>query len=380
MTDMDTNPLPPRAPTVVDVDLGERSYEIMIGRDLVDTVGAELARRLPGSRVAIVTDETVAEHHLHRVVNSLDAAGIEHVTVVVPPGESSKSFPAFETVVEALLEARIERNDVVLAFGGGVVGDLAGFASGTVLRGIRFVQVPTTLLSQVDSSIGGKTGINTAHGKNLVGVFHQPSFVLADSGILDSLPERQFNAGYAEVAKCGLIGAPDFFAWLETNWRAVAAGWPEREEAIANACRAKAAIVAADEREGGVRALLNLGHTFGHALEAATGYSGRLLHGEGVSIGMVLAFGLSARLGYCKPSDVKRVVAHLSDVGLPTRISDIPGERMNADTLMALMAQDKKVSRGRLIFILVKGIGRAFISKDVPSDTVRKFLEESLRH
>ena len=358
MTDMDTNPLPPRAPTVVDVDLGERSYEIMIGRDLVDTVGAELARRLPGSRVAIVTDETVAEHHLHRVVNSLDAAGIEHVTVVVPPGESSKSFPAFETVVEALLEARIERNDVVLAFGGGVVGDLAGFASGTVLRGIRFVQVPTTLLSQVDSSIGGKTGINTAHGKNLVGVFHQPSFVLADSGILDSLPERQFNAGYAEVAKCGLIGAPDFFAWLETNWRAVAA----------------------DEREGGVRALLNLGHTFGHALEAATGYSGRLLHGEGVSIGMVLAFGLSARLGYCKPSDVKRVVAHLSDVGLPTRISDIPGERMNADTLMALMAQDKKVSRGRLIFILVKGIGRAFISKDVPSDTVRKFLEESLRH
>jgi 3-dehydroquinate synthase len=217
-------------------------------------------------------------------------------------------------------------------------------------------------------------------GKNLVGLFNQPEFVLADAGILDSLPPRVFNAGYAEVAKYGLIGDARFFAWLETNWRAVAAGWPEREHAIASACRAKAAIVAADEREGGIRALLNLGHTFGHALEAATGYSGRLLHGEGVSIGMVLAFGLSAKLGYCRSDDVRRVVAHLADVGLPTRISQIPGERPDIDTLMGLMAQDKKVSRGKITFILAKGIGRAFIAKDVPIDAVRRFLEESTRH
>jgi 3-dehydroquinate synthase len=338
MTDPLTN-LPRRPPTIVKVELGERSYEILIGRDLIDTVGHELATRLPSARMAIVTDETVAEHHLHRLTASLDFADIEYVSIVVPPGEGSKSFAAYETVLEALLEARIERNDVVLAFGGGVIGDLAGFAAGTVLRGIRFVQLPTSLLAQVDSSIGGKTGINTAHGKNLVGAFHQPSFVLSDSGILDSLPEREFNAGYAEVAKCGLIGAPDFFAWLETNWRAVAAGWPEREQAIASACRAKAAIVAADEREGGIRALLNLGHTFGHALEASAGYNGRLLHGEAVSIGMVLAFGLSAKLGHCKPDDVKRVEAHLKDVGLPTRIAQIPGGGFDVDTLMDLMAQ-----------------------------------------
>jgi 3-dehydroquinate synthase len=371
--------LPRRPPTNVRVELGDRSYDIMIGRDLIDTVGHELSTRLPGARMAIVTDETVAEHHLHRLTASLDFADIEYVAIVVPPGEGSKSFAAYETVVEALLEARIERNDVVLAFGGGVIGDLAGFAAGTVLRGIPFVQLPTSLLAQVDSSIGGKTGINTAHGKNLAGVFHQPRFVLADSGILDSLPEREFNAGYAEVAKCGLIGAPDFFTWLESNWRAVAAGWPEREQAIASACRAKAAIVAADEREGGIRALLNLGHTFGHALEAAAGYTGRLLHGEGVSIGMALAFGLSARLGHCKKEDVKRVEAHLKDVGLPTRISQIPGGGFDVDTLMDLMAQDKKVSRGKLTFILVKGIGRAFIAKDVPVDTVKEFLSEQMR-
>jgi len=371
--------LPRRPPTSVHVELGSRSYDILIGRDLIDTVGHELAQRLPKARMAIVTDETVAEHHLNRLTASLDFADIEYVTIVVPPGEGSKSFAALETVIEALLEARIERNDVVLAFGGGVVGDLAGFAAGTVLRGIRFVQLPTTLLAQVDSSIGGKTGINTTHGKNLVGVFHQPSFVLSDSGILDSLPEREFNAGYAEVAKCGLIGAPDFFTWLESNWRAVAAGWPEREQAIASACRAKAAIVAADERESGVRALLNFGHTFGHALEASAGYNGRLLHGEGVSIGMVLAFGLSAKLGHCKPEDVKRVVAHLKDVGLPTRISEIPGGGFDVDALMGLMAQDKKVSRGKLTFILVKGIGRAFIAKDVPVETVKEFLSEQMR-
>jgi 3-dehydroquinate synthase len=378
MSDPVPNP-PRRPPTTVTVELGPRSYDILIGRDIIDTAGHQIAERLPGARMAIVTDQTVADHHLRTLTNSLDFANVEYVAIVVPPGEGSKSFTAFETVIEALLEARIERSDAVLALGGGVVGDLAGFAAGTVLRGIRFVQVPTTLLAQVDSSIGGKTGINTGHGKNLVGVFHQPNFVLADSGVLDSLPDREFNAGYAEVAKCGMIGAPDFFTWLETNWRAVAAGWPEREQAIAVACRAKAAIVTADERESGVRALLNLGHTFGHALEAATGYSGRLLHGEAVSIGMVLAFGLSAKLGHCKPDDVKRVVAHLADVGLPTRIGQIPGQRLDVDTLMELMAQDKKVSRGKLTFILVKGIGRAFIAKDVPADAVKEFLSEQMR-
>lgn len=367
-----------RTPTTVSVDLGERSYDILIGRDIIDRAGAEIAARLPGARMAIVTDANVADSHLRTLTRSLDAADVEYVSIVVPPGEGTKSFAAFETVIEALLEARIERSDAVLALGGGVVGDLAGFAAGTVLRGIRFVQMPTSLLAQVDSSIGGKTGINTSHGKNLVGVFHQPSFVLADSGVLDSLPEREFNAGYAEVAKCGLIGAPDFFGWLESNWRAVAAGWPEREQAIASACMAKAAIVAADERESGVRALLNLGHTFGHALEAAAGYSGRLLHGEGVSIGMVLAFGLSEKLGHCTRADVDRVVAHLSEVGLPTRISQIPGEGFGVDELMALMAQDKKVKRGRLTFILAKGIGRAFIAGDVPIETVRSFLEEQI--
>lgn len=372
-------PSPTKRPaTIVTVELGPRSYDILIGRDIIDAAGRQIAERLPGARMAIVTDENVADHHLRPLTQSLEAAGVEHVAIVVPPGEGSKSFAALETVLEALLEARIERSDAVLALGGGVVGDLAGFAAGTVLRGIRLVQVPTTLLAQVDSSIGGKTGINTSHGKNLVGVFHQPSFVLADTGVLDSLPEREFNAGYAEVAKCGLIGAPDFFKWLETNWRAVAAGWPEREHAIAVACRAKAAIVTADERESGVRALLNLGHTFGHALEAATGYSDRLLHGEGVSIGMVLAFGLSAKLGHCKPDDVERVEAHLKEVGLPTRIGEIPGGGIDADTLLSHMAQDKKVKRGKLTFILAKGIGRAFIASDVPVDKVKAFLVESI--
>jgi 3-dehydroquinate synthase len=367
-----------RPPTIVTVDLGPRSYDIVIGRDIIDTAGHQIAERLPGARMAIVTDETVAELLLRQLTQSLDFAGIEHVSIVVPPGEGSKSFAALETVIDALLEARIERSDAVLALGGGVVGDLAGFAAGVVLRGIRLVQMPTTLLAQVDSSIGGKTGINMPQGKNLVGVFHQPSFVLADAGVLDSLPERAFNAGYAEVAKCGLIGAPDFFKWLETNWRAVAAGWPEREQAIAVACRAKAAIVAADERENGVRALLNLGHTFGHALEAATGYSDRLLHGEAVAIGMVLAFGFSARLGHCTVEDAKRVEKHLAEVGLPTRIAQIPGERLAAEALMELMAADKKVRRGKLTFILVRGIGRAFIANDVPADKVKAFLDEAI--
>ena len=365
-------------PTRVTVDLGARSYDILIGRNVLEAAGAEIARRLPGARVAIVTDETVADLHLTPLAASLAAAGIDHVTVAVKPGEGSKSFATLETVVDALLAARMERRDAVLALGGGVVGDLAGFAAGVTLRGMHFVQVPTTLLAQVDSSVGGKTGINTPRGKNLVGLFHQPDLVLADAGVLDSLPPRTFNAGYAEVAKYGLINDADFFAWLEMNWRAVAAGWPERDHAIAVACRAKAATVAADERESGERALLNLGHTFGHALEAATGFSDRLVHGEAVAIGMVLAHRFSARMNLCSPDDGIRVAKHLAEVGLPTRIADIPGERPDVETLMAAIARDKKVSRGRLTFILTRGIGEAFIANDVAPSAVETFLADEL--
>ncbi|MCB1503019.1 MAG: 3-dehydroquinate synthase [Bauldia sp.] len=370
----------PRSPTTVVVDLGDRSYDILIGRDIIDRAGGEIAERLPGARMAIVTDANVADTHLRTLTRSLEAADVEYVSIVVPPGEGTKSFAAFETVIEALLEARIERSDAVLALGGGVVGDLAGFAAGTVLRGIRFVQMPTSLLAQVDSSVGGKTGINSTLGKNLVGAFHQPKLVLADIDLLDTLAERDFRAGYAEVVKYGLLGDAGFFDWLEAEGGRLAAGdSAARTRAVRRSCEMKVDLVVRDETEQGDRALLNLGHTFGHALEAAAGYSGRLLHGEGVSIGMVLAFGLSEKLGHCTRADVERVIAHLSDVGLPTRISQIPGKRFTADELMALMAQDKKVKRGRLTFILVKGIGRAFIASDVPIETVQSFLEESLR-
>ena len=367
------------SPTVVTVDLGSRSYDILIGRGVLERVGMELARRMPGRRVAVVTDETVARFHLNTLSASLSAAEIAFTTITVPPGEKSKSFETLTTVVDGILGARVERSDLVVAFGGGVVGDLAGFAAAIVRRGVRVVQIPTTLLAQVDSSVGGKTGINTGRGKNLVGTFHQPSLVLADAGVLDSLTPRVFNAGYAEVVKYGLLGDAAFFVWLEENWRAVVAGWPERDKAIAIACRGKAATVAADEHEeNGTRALLNLGHTFGHALEAATGYSDRLLHGEAVSIGTVLAFAFSARQGLCSPDDTKRVVGHLAAVGLPTTMAEIPGAPMVADTLMQHIAQDKKVSRGQLTFILVKGIGAAFVAHDVPPDEVAAFLAEQL--
>jgi len=364
------------APTAIKVELGARSYEILIGRGLIGGVGAELQRRLPGARIAIVTDETVARLHLHRLKDSLRSRAIDHTVITVAPGEESKSFATLTRVVDEIIAARIERNDVVLALGGGVVGDLAGFAAAIVRRGVRLVQVPTTLLAQVDSSVGGKTGINSPRGKNLIGAFHQPSLVVADCGVLDSLPPRTFNAGYAEVAKIGLIQDAEFFAWLEKNWRAMAAGWPERDEAVAIACRAKAVTVAADETEQGVRALLNLGHTFGHALEGATGYSDRLLHGEAVAIGMVLAHEFSAKLGLAPAEDAARVVAHLTEVGLPTRIGQIAGPRLGAEELMQLMAQDKKVARGKLTFILTRGIGKAFIARDVSPTAVGEFLAE----
>ena len=359
----------------VPVSLADRSYDILIGHGLLERAGAEIAARLPGSRAAIVTDENVAALHLDTLVASLSASGIECVSIIVPAGEKSKCFAVLETIVRDLLKAKLERRDVVIAFGGGVIGDLTGFAAGIVRRGMPFVQIPTSLLAQVDSSVGGKTGINTPEGKNLVGVFYQPQLVLADSGVLDTLSPREFRAGYAEVAKYGLIDQPDFFAWLEKNWQDIFAGGPSRIEAIAQSCRSKAAVVARDEHETGDRALLNLGHTFGHALEGFAQYdSAKLVHGEGVSIGMALAHRFSARMNLASPDDARRVETHLKAVGLPTKISDMPGGAPDAATLMKFIAQDKKVSRGSLTFILTRGIGQSFIAKDVPSSAVESFL------
>ncbi len=361
----------------VHVPLGERAYDIMIGPGLIAGAGAEIASRLKGRKAAIITDEHVAPLYLDALKASLDAAGIASASVVLPAGEKTKSFEHLINVCDKVLEARVERNDYVIALGGGVIGDLSGFAAGIIRRGVRFVQVPTSLLAQVDSSVGGKTGINSRHGKNLIGVFHQPDLVLADTDVLNSLSEREFRAGYAEVAKYGLIDKPDFFAWLENNWQAVFAGGSARIEAIAVSCQAKADVVVADERENGQRALLNLGHTFGHALEAATAYdSSRLVHGEGVSIGMVLAHEFSARMNLASPDDARRVEAHLKAVGLPTRMSEIPGTLPPAEALMDAIAQDKKVKGGKLTFILTRGIGQSFVADDVPASEVVSFLKE----
>ncbi len=361
---------------VVRVALRERSYDIVIGRNLVATLGGRLKSLRPGAKCAIVTDTTVAAHHLKSVEASLGAAGIATAHVVVPAGEASKSYAVFQEVCERIIAARIERDDLVVALGGGVIGDLAGFAAACVRRGIGYVQVPTTLLAQVDSSVGGKTGIDSPQGKNLIGAFHQPILVVADTALLDTLPARHFRAGYAEVVKYGLLGDAALFGWLEKNWREVFAGGAAREYAIAACCRAKADIVARDERETGERALLNLGHTFGHALEAAVGFSDRLVHGEAISLGMVLAFEFSARRGLISADEVARVRAHLATVGLPTHVTEIPGGAPRVDAMMDLIAQDKKVRRGKLTFILVRGIGRAYVANDVQAGEVRTFLAE----
>jgi 3-dehydroquinate synthase len=362
----------------VEVGLADRAYDILIGAGLLAAAGEEITRRLPGVRAALVTDENVAAVHLQPLCESLADAGIEFVVIVLAPGERTKGFPDLEAAVDAVLAARLERGDAVIALGGGVIGDLAGFVAGIVRRGMNFIQIPTSLLAQVDSSVGGKTGINTAHGKNLVGVFHQPRLVLADTDVLDTLPLRQFRAGYAEIMKYGLIDRPDFFAWLDANWREVFAGGQARAHAIAESCRAKADVVARDELETGDRALLNLGHTFGHALEAATGYdSDRLVHGEGVAIGMALAHRFSARLNLASHDDAERVEAHLAAVGLPARLSDIPGSLPDAERLVSYIAQDKKVTRGALTFILTHGIGKSFVANDVPASEVLSFLKEN---
>ena len=375
----------PRAsePIVVPVALGARAYDIVIGRGVLGSLGQRIRALRPGARAAIVTDEAVAKHHLAAAEAALKSAGVDCTAIRVPPGETSKNYATFDAVCEAILDSRIERGDLVVALGGGVIGDLAGFAAACVRRGVDYVQVPTTLLAQVDSSVGGKTGINSPHGKNLIGAFHQPVLVVADTALLDTLPKREFRAGYAEVAKYGLLGDAAFFAWLEKNWQDVFAGGQSsanfaREHAIAVCCRGKAGIVARDERETGERALLNLGHTFGHAFEAAAGFSDRLLHGEAVALGIALAFEFSARRKLISAADVARASAHLAAVGLPTHIKDVPGAAPPADRLMDLISQDKKVKRGRLTFILVRGIGQAFVENDVDPADVRAFLTEKL--
>ncbi|UCA45541.1 3-dehydroquinate synthase [Pseudochrobactrum sp. XF203] len=366
------------ATETVHVSLGDRSYDILIGSGLIARAGQEIAARLPGIRAAVVTDENLAKLHLPSLLDALEAAGINATPVVVAAGEKSKGFATLETVTNDILKARLERGDAVIALGGGVIGDLAGFVAGIVRRGMNFIQIPTSLLAQVDSSVGGKTGINTAYGKNLVGVFNQPQLVLADTDILDTLSKREFAAGYAEVAKYGLIDQPEFFEWLENNWQDVFAGGAARQQAIATSCRAKAAVVARDERETGDRALLNLGHTFGHALETATNYdSSRLVHGEAVAIGMVLAHQFSARLGLISEDIAVRVEKHLKAVGLPVSMKEIAG-LPSADVLMSYIAQDKKVSRGSLTFILTRGLGQSFIAKDVNAADVEAFLQEKL--
>jgi 3-dehydroquinate synthase len=373
-----TAPLRPGDPKIVKVALGERTYDIVIGRSQMATLGARAAALKPGAKAAIVTDDAVAGLHLKAAEAALAAGGVAANRIIVEAGEATKSFAGFERVCEALIAAKVERGDFVVALGGGVVGDLAGFAAATVRRGLDYIQVPTTLLAQVDSAVGGKTAINSRHGKNLVGMFHQPILVVADTAVLDTLPPRQFRAGYAEIVKYGLLGDAGFFAWLEANAKDVFAGGAAREHAIATSCRMKAAIVARDERETGDRALLNLGHTFGHALEAAAGFSDRLLHGEAVALGMVLAAEFSARLGVLPPEAVARVTRHLGGTGLPVRLADMTGGVPGADRLMELMLQDKKVKRGNLTFVLLRDIGAAYISHDVDPALLRAFLIEKL--
>lgn len=361
------------------VDLAERSYDVEIGPELLAQAGAKIRHLLHRPRVAVLTDETVADLHLEALRSGLAAGGVEMTALALPAGESTKSWPHFERAVEWLLAEKVERRDVVVAFGGGVIGDLAGFAAAVLRRGVRFVQIPTSLLAQVDSSVGGKTGINAPQGKNLIGAFHQPAMVLADTSVLGTLTARDFLAGYGEVVKYGLLGDSEFFEWLERHGPALANGdMAARVQAVTRSVQMKADIVARDETEQGDRALLNLGHTFCHALEAATGYSDRLLHGEGVAIGCALAFELSARLGLCSQEDPSRVRAHLHAMGTKTDLADIPGNLPDAEALVDLMAQDKKVVDGQLRFVLARGIGQAFVTSDVPREMVLSVLQDAL--
>ncbi len=360
---------------------GWPDYDIHIGPGLLARAGELIAPLLARPRTFIITDENVARLHLDTLRASLDAAGIAHDAMVLPPGEGTKSWANLQAVVERILAEKLERNDHIIAFGGGVIGDLAGFAAAIARRGMPFIQIPTTLLAQVDSSVGGKTGINSpSHGKNLVGAFHQPSIVLADLDVLRTLPRRELLAGYAEVVKYGLLGDADFFAWLEEHGQQVLAhDAAAMREAVATSCRAKARIVTEDAREKGRRALLNLGHTFGHALEAVLGYDGTLLHGEAVAIGMAQAFRFSERLGLCPAGRAQRVVAHLRAAGLAADVQAIHNRLPGPEDLLELMRQDKKAQAGKLVFVLVRDIGEAFIARDVDEADVLAFLREELR-
>ena len=363
----------------VRVELGDRAYDVRIGTGLIDRAGEYLVPLLRRRQVAVVTDDTVAGLHLDRLRAGLSASGISLTALALKPGEATKGWPDLARTVEWLLGQKVERGDLVVALGGGVIGDLAGFAAAILRRGVRFVQIPTTLLAQVDSSVGGKTGINSSHGKNLIGAFHQPALVLADISVLQTLPRRDFLSGYGEVVKYGLLGDAGFFDWLERNGPALAAGdGALRHHAVARSVAMKAAIVARDETEQGDRALLNLGHTFCHALEAATGFSNRLLHGEGVAVGCALAFEVSQRMGLCAPEAPSRVRAHLAAMGMKGTLGDIAGDLPDADGVLALMAQDKKVQDGKLRFILARGIGQAFVADGVDLALVRGVLAEAL--
>jgi 3-dehydroquinate synthase len=357
------------------VELGDRGYEIVVGPRLIETAGQEIQPLLRRRQVVIVSDETVARHYLPQLHDSLSEAGIVHHTVLLPPGEETKDLDHFGRLAQEILAFGIERGTMLVALGGGVVGDVTGFAAATLLRGIDFVQIPTTLLAQVDSSVGGKTGINTRHGKNLIGAFYQPRLVLADTTVLTTLPRRELLAGYAEIAKYGLIRDAGFFAWLEDEGRAVCDLAPAAlRRAVMTSCEMKAEIVAGDEREEGDRALLNFGHTFGHALETETGFSSQLLHGEAVGLGMVLAFDFAVRLGLVGAEEPQRVRRHFDEMGLPTQLSAIGLAGVPADRLLAHMGKDKKVRDGQIALIMPRRVGDAFVMKDAPRDELRDFL------
>lgn len=372
------DPEPCRRTESVRVALGERGYDVLVGSGLLREAGHHVASRLPGRAAVVVTDRTVAPLHLDAATGALREAGFDCSDLVVAPGEGSKDFATLGAVLENLLGRGIERTTILVALGGGVVGDLAGFAASVLLRGVPFVQIPTTLLAQVDSAVGGKTGVNSRHGKNLIGSFHQPVLVLADVETLESLPQRELLAGYAELAKYGLIDDDAFFSWLERHGPALIGGDRVlRRAAVAHACRAKARVVAQDEREAGKRALLNFGHTFAHAFEAAAGYDGSLLHGEAVAFGLVLAHRLSALLGHCSTGDAERVAAHFRTVGLPVDAGALPGRRQRTEALIDLMGRDKKVRGGKTAFVLTRGIGRAFLDRDVPRQALETVLERA---
>jgi len=361
------------------LDLGERSYDIKVGSGLISQAAEYIAPILRQPQVIIVTDENVAPLWLKPLVDSLAVGGIENHSIILPAGEQTKKFSTLETLVSDILDLKVERTTTLIALGGGVIGDITGFAAAITLRGIDFIQIPTTLLAQVDSSVGGKTGINTGHGKNLVGSFHQPRLVLADIEALGTLPQRQLLAGYGEAVKYGLIDDPDFFQWCESNASALIDGNPDAlRYAVYKSCQAKARIVSADERESGQRALLNLGHTFAHALEAETGYGDLLLHGEAVSIGTVMAFELSHRMGLCDQGEIGRIRAHFEAVGLKTTLDGLANGSWSAEKLITHMNKDKKVVAGSIAFILARGIGKSFVCGDVEMQNVKFVLERAL--